>query len=117
MLLLVAVAWLGMSGGIGQWTDQVTPAQRVQLATQVVYGVFALLVLMAAFKWRRWQRVAEFGFVAGCVASASLATVVWGEASMLAALSAGVGTLIVAVAIIRMLRAGVHAPSKTRDMT
>ena len=109
VLLLLALTWLGISGGITQWSDTVSSSQRVQLATQVWYGAFALLTVVTAFKWPQWQKLAERGFLVGAVAAASLATMVWGEASLLAGVLSGIGALLVAGLIVWMLRVGRRA--------
>ena len=50
--------------------------------------------------------MAEVGFALGAAAAASLATVVWGEASILAGVVSGVGALLIAAFIVWMLRTG-----------
>ena len=109
VLLLLVVAWLGLSGGITQWTDGVTPGQRTQLVMQVAFGLGALLVVTTTFWRRRWLRFAEIGFAIACAAAASLAAVVWGEQSILSGVFAGAGAFVIALALIWMLRAGVRA--------
>ena len=104
--LLLALAWLGISGGVTQWNTATRPMERLQYVSQVAYGVFALLMLVASFRRLRWQSAAETGFVIGAMAAASLATLVWGGESVAASLLSALGSFLVAGLIVWMLRVG-----------
>ena len=109
VLLLLALAFTGITGGVEQWTDWGTMWHRIQLASQIVYGVAALVILITSFKWRRWRRVAEVAFVLGGVVAASLAAVVWGGGTTLSGVLAGIAALAIACAIVWMVHAGVDS--------
>jgi hypothetical protein len=106
VVLLLALAWLGISGGVTQWRDATRPMERLQYVSQVAYGVFALLMLVAASRRLRWQSVADAGFIISAMAAASLATVVWGGGSIAAAMLSALGSLLVAGIIVWILRVG-----------
>ena len=88
VVLLLYLAWEGISSGVTQWS-QSNAIQRVQVASQVAFGVGALLVVAFTFWRRRWLRFAELGFSIACAAAASLADVIWGEQSILYGVFAG----------------------------
>lgn len=113
VVLLLYLAWEGIRGGVTQWS-QSNAIQRVQVASQVAFGVGALLVVAFAFWRRRWLRFAEIGFSIACAAAASLAAVVWGEQTILYGALAGVGALAIAAAILWMLRAGTRSRVTTQ---
>ena len=109
VLLLLALAFTGITGGMQQWGDWSTMWQRIQSASQIVYGVAAVVILIASFKWRRWRRFAELTFVIGLVVAASLAPVVWGGETIVSGVLAGVAALAIASAIVWMVHAGVDS--------
>jgi len=109
VLLLLALAYTGITGGVQQWAQWSTMAQRIQTGSQIVYGVCALFILITSFRWRHLRRVAEFGFVLGGVAAASLAAVVWGGGTVLSGLLAGIAAFAIAGAIVWMVHAGVDS--------
>lgn len=109
VLLLLALAFTGIAGGMQQWGDWSTMWQRIQSASQIVYGVAALVILIASFKWRRWRRFAELTFVIGLVVAASLAPVVWGGETIMSGVLAGVAALAISCAIVWMVHAGVDS--------
>jgi len=73
-------------------------------------------MLLTAFTWRRWQPIAELGFVACSVVAASLATVVWGGASVGIGAVTALATVAIAGLIVWMLRAGIHASVKRGEL-
>lgn len=56
VLLLLWLSWTGMSGGISEWSQAQTPGQVAQTITQFLYGLFALLSVVATFRGPRWVR-------------------------------------------------------------
>jgi hypothetical protein len=107
VLLLLALAYTGISGGVQQWNHWSTMQHRIQLGSQIVSGVSALLILITSFRWRRWRRYAELGFVLGGVVATSLAAVVWGGGTILSGVSTGIAALAITGAIVWMVHAGV----------
>lgn len=115
-VLLVWLGWEGLSGGVTQWSGAFTPWQRAQVVTQFAYGAFAALALVTAFRWRHFRRFADVCFVVSASAAAGLASVVWGDESMLAGVASAVAAAAIAGIIVWMLRVGVRgtqSPSRT----
>ena len=104
VLLLLALAYTGISGGVQQLQQWSTMAQRVQSVSQIVYGVSAIFILITRFRWHRLRRAAELGFIIGLVIAAGLATVVWGGESIGTGVLTGIAALAVAWAIVWMFR-------------
>jgi hypothetical protein len=105
VLLLLALTFQGISGGVQQFPQSSTIGQYVQSAAQVLYGVCAVLSIATAIRWREFATHVQFGFIASCVVASGLAAVSWGGASIGAALLAGLAALAIASAIVWMVRA------------
>jgi len=113
--LLLFLAWEGVSGGVTQFSESQTPGQKAQTLAQFAYGIFALLSAVTLFWSRRWAALMQ-GCWAGTVAiAAGLAAVVWGGESVAIGLLAGAGTLLVALAIVGLLRVGARGLTRRRE--
>ena len=106
-MLLLALAFQGITGGVEQWPQSISVGQYVQSGAQVVYGVCAILCIATVFRWREFAAPIQFGFIAGCAVAGGFAPVAWGESSILSGVFAGVAGLLIASAIIWMLRVAV----------
>ena len=104
--LLLALAWTGIRGGVQQLSRPATGPQLIQSASQVLYGVSAIFMLITAFTWRQLAVIAETGFVVSLIAAAGLAAVFWGEQSIGTGALASVVALAVACVLVWMLRIG-----------
>lgn len=108
-VLLLGLAWTGLSGYLNQMSQSLTPGQGVQTVTQGLYGAFALLCVVTVF-WGRGLRVwMQRGFVVTATLAAGLASVVWGDSSIGIGLVSGAAGLLVAMAIVWLLRKGLPA--------
>jgi hypothetical protein len=107
VLLLLALAFQGISEGVRQLPQSSTIGQYVQSASQVIYGVCAVLSIATAIRWQRFAASAQFGFIASCVVASGLAAVIWGGASVGAGVFAAVAALAIASTLVWMLRAAV----------
>ena len=107
ILLLLALAFQGITGGAQQLPQSSTIGQYVQSLAQVLYGVCAVLSIATAIRWREFASPVQFGFIAGCVAAGGLAAVVWGGESIVSGVVAAVVALAIASALVWMLRAAV----------
>ena len=107
IILLLALAFQGISGGVTQLPQSSSIGQYVQSFAQVLYGVCAVLSIATAIRWRRFASPVQFGFIAGCVVAGGLAAVVWGGESIGSGLVAAVAALAIALALVWMLRAAV----------
>jgi hypothetical protein len=103
-LLLLWLAWTGLSQGVSQFPQSQTPGQIVQTLTQFAFGLFALLGLLTTFWGRRWNRFMLAGWSASVASAAGLASVVWGGTSLLIGILSGVAALLIASGIAWLLR-------------
>jgi hypothetical protein len=108
VLLLLALTFEGIVGGVGQWPHSFTVGQHVQSAAQVLYGVCALLSIATAIRWREFASPVQLGFIASSVVAAGLASVVWGGGSYSSGMLVGVAALLIASLLVWMLRNTVH---------
>lgn len=106
VIVLLWLAWIGLSGGVTQWPQAQTPGQVIQTGTQFAYGLFALLSVVTTFWARRWNPLVLAGWTVSVTLAGGLATVVWGDASLLTGFVAGGAALLVAMGIAWLLRAG-----------
>jgi len=105
-ILLLALAWTGLAGALGQLHDSRSPGQILQTVTQLAYSLFAVLSLLTTFWGRSWA-MTMIGCLAVSVAvSAGLASVVWGGTSLAIGCLSGGAAFLVAAAIGWLLRAG-----------
>jgi hypothetical protein len=106
-LLLLALTFEGITGGVKQLPQSQTPGQIAQSIAQLLYGIGALMMIATAIRWRGFATPIQLGFIASCVAASSLATITWGAGSLLSGLVAGVGALVVATLLVFLLRIAV----------
>jgi len=103
-LLLLWLAWIGVSGGVRQVPQSQTVGQSLQSITQFGFGFFALLSLLTTFWGRRWNRSMLAGWTASVTLAAGLASVVWGEASFSVGFLSGAAALLIGLLIAWLLR-------------
>jgi len=109
VLLLLGLAWTGVSGGVHQVRQSHTPGQWIQTTAQLGYGILSLLSVLTAFRGRRWGPTVLTCWVVSVTIAAGFAAVVWGGTTVgVGLVSAGV-SLLVALAIVWLLRAGLAA--------
>jgi hypothetical protein len=108
LLLLLGLAWTGLSGGINQLPQSTTLGEKAQTLTQFAYGLFALLSAATAFRGRRWARLVRVGWVVSLALAAGLASVVWGETSPAIGLLSGAAAGLIGLGISWLLHEGVR---------
>lgn len=108
-LLLLIVAGETLSGGLHQLPRSVTFGQQVETAVQLACGVLSLLGVLTSFWWRRWGPPVLAAWAVSLSAAAGISSLVWGPPSLSVGLVFAAGSLLIAVAIIRLLRAGLAA--------
>jgi hypothetical protein len=108
ILLLLALAYTGIAGGIDQFDQsthsQYTIGQIVQTVLQLVFGVLSLAVLAVWFWARQWSRAVFIAFVASVAWAAGLAPVVWGQSNVIIGIVSGVASALIAWGIVALLR-------------
>lgn len=108
LLVLVSLAWTGLSGGINQLSQSTTVGEKAQTLTQFAYGVFALLSAATAFRGQRWARLMRVCWVVSMTLAAGLASIVWGGTSLAIGLFSGAAACLIASGIIWLLHEGVR---------
>ena len=106
VLLLLALTWLGVSGGIRQIPRSHTPGELIQSVAQLSYGVFSLLGVLTRFRPDRRGRLVLGCWVASMAVAGGFAPVVWGGATVGTGLLSGGAVVLVALGIVWLLRAG-----------
>lgn len=105
-VLLVVLAFAGISGGIQQLDAMHTTEQQIQTVLQFVFGVFSILALMVAFRASRFRRAVFAVFIVSVTLAAGLAVTAWGEEGLGPALAAYGSTLVISWLIVWLVRAG-----------
>ena len=106
MLLMLTLAWTGLSGGLNQIPQSQSTGQKAQTLSQLAYGVFGFLGVVTTFWGRRWNPVMLGCWVVSLTVAAGLASIVWGESGFGIGLLAGGVTFLIALAIVWLLRVG-----------
>ena len=103
-VLLLWLAWIGLSGGLHQLSQSRTPGQIVQTLTQFGFGIFALLSVVTTFRAQRWNRLMLASWVLSLSLTAGLASVVWGDTSLAVGLISGSAALLIGLGIAWLVR-------------
>jgi hypothetical protein len=103
--VLLLLAWGALSGGIRQISRAGTVGQQVQTAVQLAVGVMSLLVIIAATGRYRWRFRVDVAWAGSLILAAGLSSLVWGPPMPLIALLFSAAALIIALAVLRVLRA------------
>ena len=106
LLLLLWLAWTGLSGGITQLSQAQTLGQQAQTLSQIAYGLFALLCGITTFWGRRWSGPLEVCWAVSITVAAGLAAIVWGGTSVAIGVLSGGAALLIALVIVWLRRAG-----------
>jgi len=105
-LLLLILAWLGIAGGIRQWPESRSLAQKVQTFAQFGYGFFALLAVVSAFWEQGTAQFIRIFWLITLIIAGGLAPVVWGESGWAAGMVAGLAALLIGVLMLWLLGIG-----------
>ena len=103
-LVLLGMAWVGVTQGIRQLPESETPGQIAQSLCQLAFGLFALLSLLTTFRRRRWNRLMLAGWTISVALAAGLASVFWGSTSILIGLASGAAALLIGLVVAWLLR-------------
>jgi hypothetical protein len=83
-----------------------TIGQRVETAVQLACGLLSVLTVITCFYWRHWGRRIRVVWTISLTTAAGLSSLVWGPPMLTIGLAFAAGALLVALAIIRLLRLG-----------
>ena len=106
---LLGVAWLALSGGLRQLGRSDTLGRRVETGVQIACGLLSLLTVLTSFWWRRAAPRVRAGWAVSLAAAAGLSSLVWGPPQLSVGLIFAAGMLLVALAVLRLLRIGLGA--------
>jgi hypothetical protein len=104
--LLLALAWFGLRGGIGEWSLTESIGQRIQTAAQFAYGLFSLLTVASLFLTGMITRIVRASWLVAITIAGGMAPVVWGGAAWWAGLVAGLAVLLLGLLILWLLSVG-----------
>ena len=76
---------------------------------QLACGLLSVLSVLTSFLWRRPGPSIRAAWAISLATAAGLSSVVWGPPSLIIGLVFAAGALLLALAIIRLLRAGLAA--------
>lgn len=114
VLLLLALAWTGLSGGVRDLAQSSSVAEQSQSAMQLAFGAFALLSAVTAFWGRRWAPFSRVALIMSCTLAAGLASVVWGGATLPIGVLSGFGGAAIAWGITWLLHVGERGLTRAR---
>jgi hypothetical protein len=107
VVLLLALTFEGITGGVRQLPQSDTPGQVAQSAAQLLYGIFALLTIATAIRWREFATPVQLGFIASSTVAATLAVLVWAAESIVSSLLTGLIAAVVASILVWLVRVAV----------
>jgi hypothetical protein len=113
VLLLLAAAYFGLTGGFVLVREAHTGAQKLATGTELLYGVTALLALVAMASRHKGTLALLVVWAAALTATSALAPVVWANRSVAigAASGAAVGAVL-AIIVGAWLYAGRRAAGR-----
>ena len=109
IVLLLALSWAGISGGVSQLSSVRTAGQTVQTAFQFAYGVCALLGITTTFWWRRWNQLLLASWTIALAFAGGLGAYSWGGTSALIGVVAGLAAGLIGAGVAWLLRFGAEA--------
>ncbi len=93
---LLLMGYTGITGGLQQIGQSATLGQRIQTATQLVFGLLGVAAVATLVVRRRWARLMLVAWGAAISISGGMAVVVWGGQGPLPAAAATVGSALIA---------------------
>jgi hypothetical protein len=106
LVLLLGLAWAGLSGGFSQLSESTTSGRKAQTLSQLAYGAFSLLSVVTTFVGRRWHAAMLIGLISSVTVAAGLASIVWGGTSIAIGVISGGAALLTGLGVIWLLRVG-----------
>jgi len=104
LLILAAIAWGTLAGGLHQLPRSVTPGQKAETGVQLSCSLLSLLVTATCFWQRSRARAVRTVWVIALAATAGLSSLVWGPPMAGTALLFATATSLVALGLLGVLR-------------
>jgi hypothetical protein len=105
-LLLLALAWWTVSGGLRNLAQARSLGQQMETAVQLACGLLGIATVVTRFRWRPLGRPVRITWVATLAGTAGLSALVWGPPFPVVALLFVVVALLVGWAMIWALGPG-----------
>ena len=105
-LLLLALAWWTLSGGLKNLRQARSPGQQLETAVQLACGLLGIAVVVTRFRWRRLGRPVRLAWVVTLAAFVGLSALVWGPPQPHIALLFVAVALLISWALLRALGPG-----------
>ncbi len=106
ILLLLAIAWIALSGAFDQLPRSRTIGQQTESVLQIACGFLSILSAITCFAWQRWRRFVHTAWTISLVMTAGLSSFVWGPPMLAIGMALSALAFLVARAIIWMMRTG-----------
>ena len=106
ILILIVMASVLFSGGLSQLSRSRTIGQITETYIQFTCGVLTLLSAFTCFYGKRWRHPIRTIWVITLMTTAGMSSLVWGPPMLIVGLAFTAGALLIALAIIWLLRAG-----------
>jgi len=103
VLLLLALAWWTLAGGVRNVRQARSIGQQAETAIQLACGLLGAAVVVTRFRWRRPGRAVRIAWVVTLAAFIGLSALVWGPPFPLVALGFVAAALLIAWALLRAL--------------
>lgn len=104
ILLLLAIAWIALSGAFDQVPRCRTIGQHVETAVQIACGLLSILCAVTCFFRQQWRRLVHSAWTISLATTAGMSSFVWGPPMLTVGLALAALALLVARAIIWMMR-------------
>lgn len=116
VLLLVAAAYFGLTGGFELLRQAHSGVQRLATGMELLYGLAALLALVALASRHRWTLRLLIVWAAAVTATSALAPWVWGGTTWMVGAEAGATVgVVLAVVLWGWHHVGRRVAARQRD--
>lgn len=113
--LILVLGWTGISGGIEQLSRTTSTGQRIQTASQLVYGALSVLSVVTVFWAQRWNRPVLVCWTIALALAGGLGAYAWGGTSAAIGAGSGLAAGLVGAGIAWLLRFGAGTRIRVRE--
>ena len=106
ILLLLAQAWVLISGGLNQISRSQAIGQAIETIVQIACGLLSLLIVINCFYWQKLRRSIRLVWLISFIMTAGISSVVWGPPMLIVGVIFAALAFLVARAIIWLLQVG-----------
>ena len=114
MVLMLGLAWTGITGGLEQLPGAHSSGQKIQSALQLAYGALSIPCIATLFWVRTWNRPLLLCWTVALALAGGLGATVWGETSVPVGALAGVSAGLIGAGIAWLLRFGAGLSTNRR---